>query len=272
MKTDSILYRIFQELPSTFFELIGKKASEAQAYRFESVELKQTAFRIDGVFSPKSARSKRPVYFGEFQFYKNENLYSTLFAEVFLYLDKNNPGQDWRAVVVYKSSSMEPDELDPYKPLLNSDKVIRIYLNELDWEKKTSIGLGILQLLAIPKSRAAERAKQLLERAQEEIAEEATKLNVLDLIETAVVYKFPDLTWEEIEMMLGLQDLRDTKVYQQALEEGERKGEIKGERKGELKAKLETVPRLLALGLTVEQIAQALGLTVEEVRKVASQQ
>lgn len=75
MKTDSLLYRIFQELPSTFFELIGKTASEAEAYRFESVEIKQTSFRIDGVFSPKSARSKRPLYFGEFQFYKNQNLY-----------------------------------------------------------------------------------------------------------------------------------------------------------------------------------------------------
>lgn len=32
--------------------------------------------------------------------------------------------------------------------------------------------------------------------------------------------------------------------------------------------KLESVPRLLALGLTVEQIAQALDLTVEKVREI----
>jgi predicted transposase YdaD len=36
-----------------------------------------------------------------------------------------------------------------------------------------------------------------------------------------------------------------------------------------LEAKLEAVPRLLALNLTVEQIAQALNLTVETVQKIA---
>jgi predicted transposase YdaD len=52
MKTDSIFYRIFQTLPQSFFELINLPPSEANAYDFASVELKQTAFRIDGVFLP----------------------------------------------------------------------------------------------------------------------------------------------------------------------------------------------------------------------------
>ena len=63
--------------------------------------------------------------------------------------------------------------------------------------------------------------------------------------------------------MFSLSDLRQTKVYQEALEEGRQEGE--------LKAKLESVPRLLAIGLSVEQIAQALELTVEQVRQVAQQ-
>jgi predicted transposase YdaD len=50
MKTDSIFYRLFQTFPGTFFELINRQPSEASAYEFASVELKQTAFRIDGVF------------------------------------------------------------------------------------------------------------------------------------------------------------------------------------------------------------------------------
>ncbi|MDF0552595.1 DUF2887 domain-containing protein [Kamptonema sp. UHCC 0994] len=52
MKTDSIFYRLFKEFPSSFFELIGRPASEANAYRFDSFEWKQTAFRIDGLFLP----------------------------------------------------------------------------------------------------------------------------------------------------------------------------------------------------------------------------
>ncbi|WP_290879987.1 hypothetical protein [Fischerella sp.] len=36
--------------------------------------------------------------------------------------------------------------------------------------------------------------------------------------------------------------------------------------------KLEAIPRLLALGLTVEQIAEALGLEIEQVRQAAQNQ
>ncbi len=69
--------------------------------------------------------------------------------------------------------------------------------------------------------------------------------------------------------MFGLSELKQTRVYQEALEEGERKGEQKGEQKGRIQAKLEAVPKLLALGLTVEQIAQALDLDVTQVQQVA---
>ena len=37
---------------------------------------------------------------------------------------------------------------------------------------------------------------------------------------------------------------------------------------GRLENKLETVPRLLALGLTVEQVAEALQLEIEQVRNI----
>ncbi|WP_409339936.1 DUF2887 domain-containing protein [Nostoc edaphicum] len=47
MKTDSIFYRLFQELPGIFFELIGNSPQTAETYQFSSIEIKQTAFRID---------------------------------------------------------------------------------------------------------------------------------------------------------------------------------------------------------------------------------
>jgi len=55
--------------------------------------------------------------------------------------------------------------------------------------------------------------------------------------------------------MLGLSELKQTKVYQEAVEEGE------------LKAKLEMVPVLLELGMTAEQIAARLGLEVSIVNR-----
>ncbi|HLO85243.1 MAG TPA: DUF2887 domain-containing protein, partial [Nostocaceae cyanobacterium] len=45
MKTDSIFYRLFQSLPSIFFELINQSPAEASAYEFTSCEVKQLSFR-----------------------------------------------------------------------------------------------------------------------------------------------------------------------------------------------------------------------------------
>lgn len=67
MKTDSIFYRLFQEFPSIFFELIGNPPETANTYQFSLVEIKQTAFRIDGVFLP-TQDEENPIYFVEVQF------------------------------------------------------------------------------------------------------------------------------------------------------------------------------------------------------------
>ncbi len=63
---------------------------------------------------------------------------------------------------------------------------------------------------------------------------------VVELIETVVLYKFPHLSREEIEAMLALSELKQTRVYQEALEEGRQEGI----EQGKLEAKLEMVPLL----------------------------
>ncbi|GAX35025.1 hypothetical protein NIES3585_10310 [Nodularia sp. NIES-3585] len=72
--------------------------------------------------------------------------------------------------------------------------------------------------------------------------------------------------------MFGLSELKQTRFYQEAFQEGKEEGEEEGERKGERKAKLDSIPRLLVFGLTVEQIAEALDLSVEDVRQATQQQ
>jgi hypothetical protein len=64
---------------------------------------------------------------------------------------------------------------------------------------------------------------------------------------------------EEIAAMLGLSELKKNKFYQEVLEEGKQE------------AKLETLPDLLRLGLTLEQIAGALKLPLELVQETAQQ-
>jgi predicted transposase/invertase (TIGR01784 family) len=85
------------------------------------------------------------------------------------------------------------------------------------------------------------------------------------LIETVLIYKFTELTKEEIQSMFSLSDLKETRVYQQGKEEGKLEGKLEGKIEG----KLESVPSLLAVGLSVEQVAQALKLDVALVQQVA---
>ncbi|MCA2689708.1 Rpn family recombination-promoting nuclease/putative transposase, partial [Microcystis sp. M037S2] len=101
MKTDTIFYQLFQSFPSIFFELIELPINEANNYRFDSVEVKQLSFRLDGVFLPQNNNPQTPIYFCEVQFQEDEAFYRRFFTEIFLYLSKTDLTNDWRGVIVY---------------------------------------------------------------------------------------------------------------------------------------------------------------------------
>lgn len=71
------------------------------------------------------------------------------------------------------------------------------------------------------------QAKAMLSRAQTQRQTNPKIAAIMELIETIVVYKFPQLSREEIESMLGLSELKQTKVYQEALHEGEQTGALR---------------------------------------------
>ena len=263
MKTDSIFYRFFQELPGIFFELIGNTPETANNYQFSSVEIKQTAFRIDGIFLPARG-DENPIYFVEVQFQPDPDFYSRFLTEIFLYLRQNKPQNDWCAVVIYPSRSVDTGNIRHYREFFASQRVRRVYLNELGEASEQSIGIGTVSLVILPEAIAVEQARILIDRVRHEIGNEFVKEEYLQLIETIIFYKLPNMSREEIAAMFGMSELKQTRVYQEALQEGKREGQ--------LEAKLEAVPRFLALGLSMEQVAEALGLEVEQVRQAAQNQ
>jgi predicted transposase/invertase (TIGR01784 family) len=122
--------------------------------------------------------------------------------------------------------------------------------------------LRIVQLIIEREETAVTNARELISQAREQITDATTKREILELIETILVYKFTQLSREEIREMFNFTEteFKQTRVYQSIKQEVE------------LETKLETVSRLLALGLTVEQIAQALELTVEQVQQASENQ
>ncbi len=79
---------------------------------------------------------------------------------------------------------------------------------------------------------------------------------VIEFVETILVYKFPQKSQEEIAAMLGVSNIKQTRVYQQ------------GEEEGIHKTKYQTALNLSKLGLHIDQIAQSVELSPEEVSRI----
>ncbi|GJD18530.1 hypothetical protein RIVM261_034860 [Rivularia sp. IAM M-261] len=278
MKTDSIFYEIFQTFPEFFFELIGNTSPRASTYSFLSQEVKQTRFQIDGIFIPPIYASNLPIYFAEFQGYKDQkkNIYQGFFAEIFLYLDDYTPVNDWRGILIFTEKRLDPGLPIQYEDFKNSPRFTKIYLDQLDPQvTEKSLSLSVLRLVGVKENIAGQQARILIDRAKREAPNLNFQRAIIELIETVIVYKFPDIGRKEIEDMLGLNDLKNTKVYQEALKEGEDIGEKRGEKRGKQLGKQETklamAAKLLNLGMTVDQVAEITELEIEQVRQIASQ-
>ncbi|MBD2570894.1 Rpn family recombination-promoting nuclease/putative transposase [Anabaena lutea] len=266
MKTDSLFYEIFQADPSIIFELINSKFPRNATYSFTSVEVKETSFRMDGILIPPIYATDLPIVFVEVQGYRDTKkvLYSSFISEIFLYLYDYQPVNDWEGVLIFTKRSLDPGLPRNYRVFGSSEQFHRIYLDELNENTDISLGLSLLQLVGLREELATTRGRELITRTRQEVTDAKTQSKFIELIETVFVYKFPDSMREEIEAMLGLNELKQTRVYREALEEGLEQGLEQG--------KLKAVPLLLKAGITVEEIAKQLGVDLAAVRKVAEEQ
>ena len=223
MKTDSIFYQIFLTLPQSFFDLIGESPSQGQFYQFTSREVKQLSFRLDGLFLPTEQESRLPLYLVEVQFQTDSDFYYRLFAEFFLFLKQYKPPYPWEIVVIYATRQIEQEQAIHFGDLLNLPRVRRIYLDELAEENERSLGIGVIKLVVESEEDAVPQAKALIQQTRNQLSDSQLQQQLIDLLERIVVYKFPQKSREEIEAMFELSDLKQTRVYREALAEGESK-------------------------------------------------
>jgi uncharacterized protein YjeT (DUF2065 family) len=174
-------------------------------------------------------------------------------------LRQYKPPHPWRVVVIYPTRSIERKQSLHFGKLLTLDGVRRIYLDELGEAAELSLGVGVVKLVIEGEQTAPELARRLVEQARQQLSDEATRRDLINLIETIIVYKLPQKSREEIEAMLGLSELKQTKVYQEAKQEGLAEGQ--------LRAKLEAIPRMIEFGLSLDQIAQLQDLPLEVVQQ-----
>jgi predicted transposase/invertase (TIGR01784 family) len=211
MRRDTIFYQLFQQSPTLLFELLPQPPANAARYTFAAVEVKETAFRLDGLFMPPDRSGI--VYFCEVQFQFDELLYERMIAEIGIYVYRNRERFfDWRAVVIYPSRSIEQSRIDTVQEMLASGRITRVYLDELGEISSLPTGLSLMVLTILEGDEAKNQARNLIERA-------AGDRGIIEMITKIVVYKFNSLSRDEVNVMLGI-ELQQTRVYQEAKAEG----------------------------------------------------
>ena len=264
MITDPLFYRLFATSPETFFLLLGMSPESsremAARYQYEALEFKETSHRADGVFRPKEAGL--PLYFLEVQFYRLPSVFADLLAKAYTYLKQHDPGQSFFGIVLFATRSLEPLELAPYRPLMEAGMIQRYYLDEMPELANAPLGLSILYLLRQSESQAPLTARELIIRTKNEVTDASLQAHLLELIETVIIYKLPRLSREEIQAMLQVDDIRKTRVYQEAQEEARQE-----ERERRRQEQIRSIAKMAALKFAPEQIAEILDLDVAFVRK-----
>ena len=221
MKRDTIFYQIFQQSPILLFDLLPSLPGNSLRYTFESVEVKEASFRIDGVLTPPDPSGD--VFFTEIQIQSDQLLYERMLAEISNYVYRRTElFANWQAVAIYPSRTIEQSTTKVPPELFASGRIIPVYLDELGEIEQLPTGLGLMVLTTLEGNRAISEAKGMLERSSRSDNWNA----IIDMISTIMVYKFTELSREEVDAMLGFKtdELKQTRVYREAREEGREEG------------------------------------------------
>jgi len=255
MKTDSLFYELFKAHPASLFELAGLEADGE--YVFESITVKSTEKRMDGFF--RSTDGSGADIFLEVQGYDDRKIYWRLFREISTRYEQTDDEREFIAVVLFVDKKYDPENC-PVKKFTPPNRLIRLYLPKCLKAIGDKTGpLTVLKPLVLPDK---ERLPEAVPKWKSEIdslkLSESTEKLLIDLLENAIISRFPKMTFEEIQKMIHYTPIEKTVVGQELImmgriegrTEGFEKGIEKGVQKGEIIGKIHLAQRLLKRPVT----------------------
>jgi predicted transposase YdaD len=271
MKTDKLFYRIFLSQPELIAEFLSGIPAGCE-FEYSAPVVKEKEVRLDGLLTPLSADLTVPLVFLEAQMQRDVGFYGRFFAGLFAYLNQYKVARwsptdrrsSWRGLLILKSRRQSLGPVVPYQLLFNG-WVERVYLEDLLPLLNLTPNLAILRLLVIPDREAGAAAQSILADTDTD----AEFRRRLDLVEAILVNKFPLLTIEEVRQMLNLREasVRETRFFQEVLQEGRQEGRQEGEvdlilrllvrRCGEISIEEQTIIRSLPIA-QLENLGDAL--------------
>jgi predicted transposase/invertase (TIGR01784 family) len=275
MKTDSFFHRFFREFLEAFFTLIGEDEQKAKRYEFTSVEVKEQAFRFDGVVQPVSREDC--LYFFEAQFKPEDDFYLRFFGEVAVYLRQKKPANVWRAVVLFPTEAFDPGIHPHYQEFFESGRIRRLYLIGIPEERLEKFPLNLLRIIIASDEKVLASAEKIIRQLPEQVPNARAQEVIIELLINLLLSKLPQMSRKEIEKMLEplLSDVKKSRFYQEVAEEvaQELTPKIAQELTPKIaqESKYEIAKAMLKKNFTIELIAEITGLPQDEIRALSQQ-
>jgi predicted transposase YdaD len=228
LKSDSLIYEVFQFDPQCLIELLKLKLEGR--YAFESITIKTTEKRLDGFF--KRIDGDGPHIFLEAQGYPDPKIYWRLYREVATFYEQRDERNPFIAIVLFLDEKFDPGPFG----LMCMPPCQLIRANLIDCLKaleRVPSALTVLKPLVLSgKEELAPAVLQWKGDIQALQLSAAKEKTLFELLEYAIVQRFPELTAEEIITMLHLTPIDQTTVGKQIYGKGHDEGYGKGHDEG----------------------------------------
>jgi len=222
---------------------------------------------MDGFF--RSTDGIGADIFLEVQGYDDTEIYWRLFQEIFTHYAQTGSRKPFSAIILFIDEKYDPDNcpITDFKP---PNRLIRLYLP--DCLKVIGDKAGPLTVLKPLVLSEKEKLPEAVPKWKNEIdslrLSESTEKLLIELLENAILSRFPKLTLEEIQKMIQLTPLEQTVAGQELIRMGMNEGILKGLEKGKLIARIQIIQELLKQPLTPEEIL--ISQDIEELRAFLS--
>ncbi len=258
MKTDKEFYTLFSAVPEMLFEITGTRIKGN--YSMKSITLKEFELRLDGFLEPE--RAEEPVYFVEFQGYKDETIYHRLIKGMSSYGELNSD-RLIKGMILFTKESLDPKTKLWYPLIRSVDQNVQVFyfdeILEKLGEKKPEHPLitTFKPYLIDDKDILKKQSKEWYGKLERENIPESTKNVFCDVFLRWMIERFKDLTFEEVFTMLeSLTPIEETKAYKD-LAAKVKKNE-----------KIEIARKMLERGDSIQSVIEITELSPEEIEKL----
>jgi len=225
MKSDKLFHEYFRLVPQAFFDLL--QISPGCDYEFTSPVLKETERRLDGLLLP--TEPGYPIYFAEMQGYYDLSIYWRALQQMSLFFTQQpHLGHGpWQVVILFLDKAYDPgpEMLGPLYPGSRSWLTRAVLFDLLEAVEEPSPILHVLRpLVAEETTIRTEAAGWLAELRRTETVHAAHRERLGELLVQLVIQRFREMSRQEIEKMLELTPIEETRAVREWIEQGIEQG------------------------------------------------